>query len=254
MELNKKGEDAFKKGEYIKALNYYSEALNIGRSIEHMDSMGKNIINIAYIYYKIGEIDKAHNYADQIIHNIPLVFGDEYLIKAMFIKSLLYFEEKNAIRASFWLEKALYLCEKNKCSEICELYNLKARIFLMEKDIGSAMENAKKALEFSKKINNLVESANAYRIIADIEFLIGDYNASIKSYENAFYIDKDLELGEKMVKDLVGIASNYEKINKIEDALTYYRRALSICEGTGNKVMERSISEILKGLQKSKSD
>lgn len=249
IELNQKGEHAFKKEEYMKALNLYLEALNISRAIEDMDSMGKNLINIAYVYYKMGDTKKAHIFVDQIINGFPSTFGIESLIKAMSIKSLIYYEEKNIEDSSLWIERSLDLCEKNQCNEKGLLLNIKARIILAEKDNKSALEFAKQALEYSRKINDMAETANAFRIIGDIEFLNGDHNASIKAYESAFCIDKELESSEKMVKDLIGIASNYEKQGKIENALLYLRRALSISQGSGKIVMERSVSEKIERLK-----
>ncbi|HOV91220.1 MAG TPA: tetratricopeptide repeat protein [Syntrophorhabdaceae bacterium] len=250
IELNQKGQDAFKKGEYIKALNYYLEALNISRSLENADSMGNNIINIAYVYYKIGEMEKAEDFVNQIINNIPFPYSHNYLIEALTIKALIYSHKNNTKDAYSWAERAIRLCESQSCIQEGRIYNIMSRILMQDKDNKTAMDLAKKALELNRKAKDSAEIGNSMRIIADLEFVNGDYDASLKFYQDAFVIDKELELSEKMISDLLGIAHVLEKLKRTEDAISYYRRALSISQGIGNKYKEKFILESLEKIKR----
>lgn len=242
IELNQKAVGAFKKGEYTKALNYFSGALNISRSLEDADSIGNNIINIAYVYYKMGDMEKAQGFVDQIINSIPFPYSPYYLIDAMTLKALIFCESNRGEDASLWAEKALRLCENESCAVEGRIYNVMARISMLNKDNKTAMEFARRGLELNKKTNNLTEISNSMRIMADIELIDGNYDASLRFYQDAFLIDKGLELSDKMIMDLVGIASALEKQKKTGDAIIYYKRALSISQGTGNKDIQKSIS------------
>jgi len=253
IESNQRAENAYKKRNYIKALNHYMEALNISRSLENADSMGSNIVNIAYVYYRMGEREKSHTYADLIINKNPFEYSVRYLIDAMSIKALLYCDESNGKEASFWADKALNLCQGVSCREEGRIYNIRARASLLNKDIKAATEYAKKGLEINKKIDDVAEMGNSMRIMADIELMNKNYEASRGLYKDALLIDKSLELSDKMINDLLGIAVTFEKQGRPNEALPYYRRAISISEGMGNMEMEKSIREKIEKMQPQKN-
>lgn len=245
IEMNQKAGDAFKKGNYLKALNHYEEALQISRSLENPESMGNNIINIAYVYLKLGNKESAHSYVDQIIDGIPFRYSSTQTTEALFLKALIYYEEQKEKEATAFADKALALCLQESCASEGRIYNLKARIATLRPDNNTAMGYAERGMAFNKKINDNEEIANSMRIIAGLMLAGGQYETARRYYSDAFSLDKTLELSEKMIKDLVGIAYTYEKQGKRDDAMQYFRRALSISEGTKNRESIRKIKDLI---------
>jgi tetratricopeptide (TPR) repeat protein len=87
-----------------------------------------------------------------------------------------------------------------------------------------ALKQYKKALDMSKKLLNFFNSAKNYTVVADIYYLMNNYNESAKYYESAYAKNKNVDI-------LINISSIfYTYLNKKKEAISYletYRRQYS---------------------------
>lgn len=234
VKFNQKAESAFKKGDYENALRLYNEALKINRSIENIDGIAINIINMTATYRKLSDKGNAHKQLDEILNTSPTTYSPLHLSEAAFLKAMLYFDEKNYDKTLEWTDKALSFCQSLQCSNIGKIYNLKGRTYLKKVDILSALFYTNKGLEINKSIENKQEEANSLRILAEAKLMNNEYDEAKKFYENALSIDKTLGLSKKITQDLMGIGNIFLRQGNCELATVYFKRALSVSENKGD--------------------
>lgn len=232
--FSQNAEDAYKRGDYSSALNLYSEALRINRSIENTDGIAINLINMSVIYKKLGDIDNAHMCLDELLSVGHGTYTPLRLAEAGIIKAMLYIDAKKYETAKEWLNKAFIFCE-GKCYLEGKIYNLKSRIALLMEDPTSAISYSGKAIELNRKRGDEEEIANSLRFMADARLMMCEYEPSRKLYEEALTIDKKLGLSKKIAIDLIGIGSAFLREGDCKSAVSYFKRTLSVAEAEGDK-------------------
>lgn len=247
VEFNQKAESAFKKGDYEKALNLYNEALRISRSIEDIDGIAINLINMAIVYHKLGDKESASRCVNEILDSSRITHNALRLSEAAFIKAMFYLEDSNYEYAPQWADKALSFCKSVQCSIEGRIYNLKSRITFLKGDFSSAVTYADRGLELNKKYEDREEIANSLRILAEIKSAKKEYNEARTLFENALIVDKTIGVNRKIAMDLMGIGDILFKQGMCENAMKYYKRALSVSEGAGDK---EGIKEALRAIEK----
>ena len=235
VKFNQRAESSLKNGDYENALRLYNEALKINRSIENIDGIAINMLNLTATYRKMGDRDSAHKCVNEILNPSPVAYNPSHLSEAAFLKAMLYFDEKNNDKALEWTDRALSFCQSPQCSNIGKVYNLKGRAYLEKGDVASAISYGNKGLESNKEDGHKTEKANSLRLIANAKLMKGEYEGARKFYEDALSIDKTLGLSRKIAQDLMGMGNTYFKQGNKNSALDYFKRALSVSESAGDK-------------------
>ena len=109
-----------------------------------------------------------------------------------------------------------------KYHEAIECYNKASEINLNRAEVWNNMGEAytrlkdyKKALDMSKKVLKDFNTAKNYTIVADIYYLMNNYDESAKYYERAYAKNKD-------VKVLINLSNIfYTYLNKKKEAISY---------------------------------
>jgi tetratricopeptide (TPR) repeat protein len=240
IEFNRKAETAFNKEEYEKALQFYSEALKAGRSIDDTDGTAANLINKAAVYRKLNKRSDAHACLDEALCLSPSTTKTE----AAYLKALLRMDEADLQGAAQWSDKASVLCEE-KCPAMGRIYNLKARIALSKGEPESAAAFASRGLECASARENREEEANALRLMAEARLLRNDFPEALKLYEKTLAADKILGLSRKVFTDLMGIGTLLLKQQRPDEAVKFFERALSVGKESGDKRSAQEASEML---------
>jgi tetratricopeptide (TPR) repeat protein len=234
IEFNHRADRAFKNSDYKKAGILYNEALKVNRSIENIDGIALNLINLAAVYRKTGDKEIANRCVDEIL-NSSIPFSQHHLSEAAYIKAIIYMDDGHHNSSQTWLDKALSFCKNAECSIEGRIYNLKSRISLLNGNTDYAVTYAYKALEMNKKNDDRQEAANSLRLIADAKTSAGEYDDAKRLYEDALDIDKSLGLSKKIVRDLMGIGNALMKQGRHKDACMYFKRAISANKNHGDE-------------------
>ena len=245
VEFNQRAESAFKKGDYKGALSLYNEALRINRSIENNDGIAINLINLAIVYHRLGDKNNALKHVDEILDTSRITHNALRQSEAAFTKAMIYLEDADYGKASQWAESALSFCKGIECAVEGKIYNLKSRIAFLKGDFSSALVYAAKGLDLNEGHKDSEETANSLRLVATAKAKAGEYEGAKKSFENALAIDKTLGSSGKVTMDLMGTGDIFFKQGMLEDALKYYKRALSTSEGAGDKQGIKDASEMI---------
>ncbi|MDO9287624.1 MAG: tetratricopeptide repeat protein [Thermodesulfovibrionales bacterium] len=223
IEYNQNAAKAAEKGDYEKALDYYMEALRINQSVENTGGIVINLINLAVIYQKQGNISEAEKLIDMVFL-IPDI-NDSMKAEAAFEKARIFLKEKELSKAKEWVNKSLAL---NKGIREGSRWNLLGRIALIEGNYSEALTAANTALKLNSGNKQRAEEANSMRLIAEIRALTDKFEESREAYMKALEIDKESGDSKKIAVDLKGIGDIFLKYGRLQDAVNFYIRAYTV--------------------------
>lgn len=225
----------FDDGDYNKSLDYYKKALKINRSKENIEGAAFNLINMASVYYKLGENESANKSLDEIFGELRFRHNHSALLAdAAIIKTLINIRSNNLPAASEWLGKASSFPQNKESNTQGRVYNLKARLAILNKDFKFAVELGKKGIAHNRQIDDAPELANSLRFTAKGHVMLGEYGAAKSLCDQAIAIDKQLGASGKIVADLFTFGDIFFKQNKFEEAMSYYLRSKSVAENSGD--------------------
>jgi len=229
IEYNQSGTKALEKGDYEKALAYYLEALKINRSIENTEGIAVNLINIAVVYQKKGNPEKAHEFIELAV-SMPDI-SSSVKSDAAYEKARLYLKQKNTVKAGEWVNRALSF---NKGLLEGSRWNLIGRIAFAEGKYEEALLAANTALKLNVENKQKAEEANSLRLIAEIKARKGVYPEAKAYYIKALDLDKELGDSKKIALTLRGLGNLSMKQAHFQDAVMFYMRAYDVSSNAGD--------------------
>lgn len=244
LELNNRGDGAYQEGDYNFALAEYLKAFNKSRSLDDMDSIAVNALNLTATYRKMGDHENALEYAEYLLKSKGLSFAPHHLAQAAYLKALLLFDRGDSGEAAKSVDAGLDYCRRGTCLIKGSFYNLRSRIALWQNDFLSGKKLAAQALKINDSEGNLEEKANSLRLGAGAMLSLGEVEAAKKSYMDALSVDKKLGLSSKIALDLEGVGKSLFKLHSYASARSYFERALSVLEGEGKEEEDEVIDSL----------
>ena len=229
IEYNRNAEKAAEKGDYEKALDYYMEALRINQAIENTEGIAVNLINIAVIYQKNGNVPDAERFIEMVF-SIPDI-SESIKAEAAFEKARLFLKAKELSKAKEWVNKSMAL---NKGIREGSRWNLLGRIALAEGNYSEALTAANTALKLNSINKQKAEEANSLRLIAEIKALTDKFEESGEAYMKALEIDKESGSSKKIAMDLRGLGELSLKYGRLQNAINFYMRAYNVSRNAGD--------------------
>jgi tetratricopeptide (TPR) repeat protein len=246
---NQRGRKAFQAGDYERALGDYEKALALQRSLENLEGVAVELINIASVHRARREPALAHRALDAILSEDSLPFADHSRAEAATRKALLFLEADDATQAGAWLDRAQSLCRSDACRANGVILNLRARLALSRQDAAQASGYAQKALAENRRTDDRAEQANSLRLAAEAAVAQGDCRGARPHYEQALALDKETAAAPRILADLLGLARCAAREGRIAEARSYFKRAVSVAEGLGDTGIAQSISREMSALR-----
>lgn len=225
VEYNQRAQSAFQRGEYVTAIQFYEWALKLDSSIENVEGIAVNLVNLAKVHRVLGQAEESQRYLDRLLNEKTLSYGKPHLAAAAVQKALWALQARDAKAAAGWVEKAAEYCADCTLSGVVD--GLRANIALMEGDAEKAVYWSDRAASANKKLSPL-EYANALRLSAQARMLRREYEAAIPLLQEALALDKSQGLPEKIRIDLMLLADCHEKKGAVELAGQYRERAARV--------------------------
>jgi len=225
--------------DYQKAIEYYSEALDIQLKIsgEKHSNVAISYNCLGRVYYNMNNYKKAINLYDKALSIQLEVSGEKNLHVAIFYNDLgnVYADISNYEKAIFSFKKALNIRLElfgEKHPKVAVSYNNLGTIYSDLGDNEEAIDLYNKALDiqleiFGKK-NSIV--ATLYNNLGLKYDDVGNYKKAINLQNKALNIRLEL-FGEKHPKVAISynnLGLHYYNIGDYEAAITLYKKALSI--------------------------
>lgn len=221
-DFNQEGEKAYRYGEYQSAIENFQASLLINESVENLDGIAINLIDLAKSYQAIESLNEAHRAVDRILQDKVLHFPDEYLAAAAAQKSLLLLSQNDLVDAARWVDKAMSWCAQ--CRVRGTVLNVQSNIALRRNDAVAAARWAEMALKENKG-RSPVEYANSLRLLARAKLSGNNAGAALPLLEEALELDKRLGMPAKIAYDMNIIAEVYLALGDQNKAYGYRERA-----------------------------
>lgn len=230
IEANRKAELRFRGGDYDGAVQQYREARRIAQSIENVDGIAANAINLSIAYQRLGKHAEARASLAPVLDQSMLSFPPARLAQAALRRAVLDFDERRHADAAEWLAKAATWCVPQDCALSSAINNVSGLIALEQGRIDAAAASARAALDASRGSADRVEAANSMRLLGNVALRTGDAAAARAALTEALAIDRELALPRKIYLDLVGLGRASALGGELVAARAYYERALAVSE------------------------
>lgn len=248
IEANRRAELRFRGGDFDGAAQHYREALRIAQSIEHVEGIAANAINLSIAYQRLGKHAEARASLALVLDRPGLSFPGARLAQAALRRAVLDFDERRYADAADWLEKAANWCGQQGCALAAAISNVAGLIALEQGRSDAAATSASAALAASRGSADRVETANALRLLGDIALRKGDAAAARAALAEALAIDQELALPRKIYLDLVGLGRISALAGDPVAARVYYERALAVSEADRDTQGAREARDLARAL------
>ena len=228
IEANRRAELRFRGGDFDGAVWQYQEALRIAQSIEDVEGIAANAINLSIAYQRLGKHAEARASLAPVLDQSRLSFPSARLAQAALRRAVLDFDERRHADAAEWLEKAVTWCGQPGCALSSAINNVSGLLALEAGRTDAAAASARAALEASRRSGDRVEAANAMRLLGNVAIRSGDAAAALAALSEALAIDRELALPRKIYLDLVSLGRASAQGGERARARTYYERALAV--------------------------
>lgn len=243
---NERGQAAFARGDYAGALSNYREALALNRAVEDVEGIARELVNLATVYRRLGERDKANTALDEILVPGGIPFTAAQRAEATYQLALYAAEDGDIARARVLGGQAVTLC--TGCAAEGAIGNFLAGLKLAAGDIAGAREQTRRALEHNRRQGDKTEEANSQRLLADVALHLKDFVAAAVGYQEALALDKALGQPHKIAADLLGLGEVALAQSKNREAADYFQRARAVAEVAGLEALRRQAEERYRSL------
>jgi tetratricopeptide (TPR) repeat protein len=248
IEANRKAELRFRSGDFDGAVQQYREALRIAQSIEDVDGIAANAINLSIAYQRLGKHAEARASLEPVLDQSRLSFPSARLAQAALRRAVLDFDERRYANAAEWLEKAAIWCGQQGCLPSAAINNVRGLLALEQGRTDAAAASARAALEASRESGDRVEAANALRLLGSVAIRAGDAATALAPLTEALAIDRELALPRKIYLDLVGLGRASALGGERAAARTYYERALAVSEADRDAQEAAEVRDLIRTL------
>ena len=230
IEANRRAELRFRRGDFDGAVQQYQEALRIAQSVEDIDGIAANAINLSIAYQRLGKNAEARASLAPVLEHSRLSFPSARLAQAALRRALLDSDQQRHAPAAEWLEKAATWCGQQGCTLSAAIDNVRGLLALEAGRTDAAAASATAALKASRASGDRVEAANALRLLGNVAIRAGDAAAALAALTEALALDQELGLPRKIYLDLVSMGRASAQGGERARARSYYERALAVSE------------------------
>ena len=220
------GARALRRGDLDGALAAYTEALTAADSVEDFDTAGTQLLNLALVHAKLGQVDAAHARLDRIL-NAPQRYSETLQGQAAARKALLLLDAGAHGTAMHWADRAQAHCPE-PCMLTPVMTNLRAFIALERGDAQRAAGMAARSAELAAAAGLAAEQANALRLQGRAQTRLGGTALAAQVLAQALHLDRELGLPERIALDLMYAGENEERRGETAAAREFFERALQV--------------------------
>ncbi len=248
IQWDRRGQEAYRRGEYQEALAAYEEALRRYASVEHAEGTGIELLNVAMVESRLGNRERALQVLDQVLASRDAAMPARFKAEAAYRRAHMDIEAGNAVGASSWLERAQGFCGDASCEVAGRLQNMQARLALLRGDITGAEAAARRGLDINHRRGDALEEANSLRLLADGASRRAQYPQALTFYEQALALDKSAAEPTKITLDLLGASRSLAAQGKTDAAVEYAERARRVADSVNDDRGREQAQALLKSL------
>lgn len=248
LDANRRAEANFRRGDFDAAARYYREALRLAQSIEDIEGIAANAVNLSIAWQRLGNFAAARVSLAPVLDQNRLVFPAARLAQGALRRAILDLEEQRYASAAEWAAKAASHCVPPGCAIAGAIHNTRGQLALQAGRLDEAASSARAALDASRSLDDRAEIANALRLLGTVSLRAGDAAAALASLTDALAIDRELALPRKIHLDLLGLGRASALRGENAAARTFYERALAVSEADRDAQGAREARALIEAL------
>jgi len=231
-------------GKYNKALDYYFQILKktktIAKKIPYTEQ--KIYIDIGTVYMKLHNYDQALKYLQLAYRFLKKKGSKDLLSRCLKDIAYVYIYKREFLQAIDYLDKSLAFIREMKVKKshiIALLY--KASIYIKLKKYQKALEELNEANILIRKKKKMSLQLRHNLLIGTINYHLGKYNDSKKIFNQIIKVSKNLNFYEIQIKAYDKLAKISQIENKLNIAISYYKKALNIIENIRDRIQQQEL-------------
>ena len=253
--LNTQGVSFYFRGDYAKAIDYYTQSLKIKEDIGDKQGIAASLNNIGSIYKDQGDYAKAIDYYTQSL-KIKEDIGDKQGIATSLNNiGIIYKIQGDYAKAIDYYTQSLKISEEmgDKQGIASSLNNI-GIIYSDQGDYAKAIDYFTQSLKIREEIGDKQGIAVSLNNIGSIYKDQGDYAKAIDYYTQSLKIKEDIGDKQGIATSLNNIGIIYKDQGDYAKAIDYYTQSLKIFEEIGDKKGIASIMNNIGNIYKDQGD
>lgn len=211
--------------DYPQALILQDSALRMSQKFKLDDLYGKALQQKGLIYNGLGQYDKAGTIFQEVL-NLPSTQSDS-LYTAEILNNLgvaAALNGKTVAGLAYFQEAKLIFEKKELAAEISSVSSNMAVLYMQENRITEALEIFQKQLKLNQANQDKISESKAYGNIAYAQYLLNDYNAAFKAYDQSIAIAKAEGFNETLAITYKDLAETYQAKGDYQKALETFQK------------------------------
>ncbi len=223
------GTIAYFRGDYLKALDYLHESLNLAKEIGDRSREASSVNNAAAVYATAGEQEKALEYFQTSL-KLARDSGDVLAeLHALGNVGSVHQEARRYESALAHYREALTLArESGFRTEQCVTLANMAEAFQGHGDLADALRYYTGALKLAEEIQNSTIEAFALGSLGNLSRDRGNYAEAIAYFNRALSIGEQTGEIQAVWEAQAGLGSTYKKQGRATKAITHYAQAIAL--------------------------
>ncbi len=215
--------------QYQKALDHYQQALEIRQQLGDTEQIATTLHSIGTVYSQLSEYSRALESLNQALKMRREIDDTTAISRTLNEIGVIYDRQGKYGKAIEFYEEALEMRKKDKVNLIAILSNLGL--------INSRLGRYQQAIDFYQKVlqNNPPKKATILTYIGAIYRQLEEFSQALKFYQQALEIYEENQDRLNIATTLDNIGVIYREQEKYSQALEYHQQALTIWEELGDK-------------------
>jgi len=241
-----RAEALLRSGDAASAAKSYEEALRIATSLEDVDAIAANAINLSIVDQWLGRNAEARKVLAVVLDDPRRPFPPRRRLQAELRAAIIDLATGDRASATAMTASAAQRCA-DSCNYVATIRNVQAQIALSGGDAAEAALRAQQALESARGRQDDAEAANALRTLGRAARLRGAAAAAQPFLEQALELDRALADPRKILADLTELSHAAAEAGDAGAARGYAQRAAAVSRALADG---RSVAEIEAGLRR----
>jgi len=217
------------KGDYIKALKYFTKRIEISKSINDTQGIGRTTLNIGNLYYNKGDASNAIKYYTNSLQIAEKV-NDTILIATAYLNiSNVNVRIKNYDNGLYYAFKGLGLYEKiNDKYQISQALNNIGNAYDFKQVNDSALFYFEKSLKIKNELNDKYGAGLCLTSIGRLYQIKKDYKKAKESYDTALAYLQVFDAKPNLATLYLNISNFFIETNNTKKAKEYIAKVIQI--------------------------
>ena len=244
--FNTQGASYYLRGDYAKAIDYYTRTLIIGEKIGDKKGIARSLNNIGNIYANQGDYAKAIEYYSRCLVILEELGDKNGIANSMGNIGIIYSDQGNYPKAIEYYTNSLKILEgEGDKNNIANSLNNIGNIYSDKGDYAKALDFLTRSLKIREEIGDKNGIANSLNNIGVIYQDQGDYAKAIDYNTRSLKLVKEIGYKSGIAASLNNIGGIYLEQGNYAKAMEKSTKSLSIAQEIGNIDRIRSASNIL---------